>query len=543
MAQRPALPPPFRGVLGAVLLGGVAAAGCGSRLDAAFCPNGNCGWSQVESDRISALADLPAAPPVDLSNRYVGNAAALDLGRKFFFDPRFSGTSAMTDALQRPVPFARAPKGQPLNIACATCHDLTSGAADPSTVPGNVSLGATWTDTNASSLWNAGFQKLLLWNGRADSLWAQATATIETAMGSNRLRAAWTIADLYRSDYEAVFTDYPLPMSGTSADLAPSLQTTGATAGQCQPNADGSCPVAAGCREAHDDAGVTTGCWPRFPLDGKPGAKAGCQPGDTTEPFGDAFDCMDPNDQSAATRVAVNFGKAIAAFEYQLVSRNSPFDRFVADLRQGRADESDAISADAKNGARLFVGKAGCSDCHNTPLFSDGSFYNVGVLQVGQGVPTLDDCPAGGVCDCASPTPKNCLPFGAYDGIQKLRKSPYRRDSMWSDDPADDSRKSFLDAPIDSFPKGGFRVPGLRSVALSPPYMHDGALATLDDVVALYDRGGDPVPGGVRAARIKPLMLAAEERAQLVAFLKALTGDPLPSDFVRPPTLPPPLAR
>src|SRR5262249_39617556 len=158
---------------------------------------------------------------------------------------------------------------------------------------------------------------------------------------------------------------------------------------------------------------------------------------------------------NAVTRVAVNFGKAVAAFEFHLVSRNSPFDRFVADLRKSKADESTEISTAAKHGARLFVGKAGCSDCHNTPLLSDGNFYNVGVLQVGQGVPTLADCPAGGVCDCEAP--KNCLPFGAYDGIAKLRKSPYRRDSAWSDNPMDASRKSFLDAPLDSFPKGGFR--------------------------------------------------------------------------------------
>src|SRR4029077_15339238 len=140
-------------------------------------------------------------------------------------------------------------------------------------------------------------------------------------------------------------------------------------------------------------------------------------------------------------RIVVNFGKAIAAFESRLISRDSAFDKFVADLRAGHADESTLISSDAKHGARLFVGKAGCSDCHNTPLLSDDNSYNIGIPQTGQGVPTMDDCPKGGVCDCV--TPNNCVPFGAFDGNQKLRKVAYLRTSMWSDNPLDDSRQQY----------------------------------------------------------------------------------------------------
>src|SRR5262245_53682671 len=108
-----------------------ALAAC-DKIDDAFCENGNCGWSKTESARISELADLPAAPPSDLSNAYVGIPEAMALGQQLFFDARLSGTSTMTDSIGRPVPFARAAKGQPLNISCATCHDLRGGAADPS---------------------------------------------------------------------------------------------------------------------------------------------------------------------------------------------------------------------------------------------------------------------------------------------------------------------------------------------------------------------------------------------------------------------------
>jgi cytochrome c peroxidase len=478
----------------AIALASLGLAGC-AEADKIFCSSGMCGRSDVDTGRLAALGNLDEAPPADSSNKYVADPGAQALGRKFFWDTRFSGTSTGADALARPMPFARAPKGQPISIACVTCHDLRRGGIDPATIPGNVSIGAGWTDTNASTVYNDGFQSLVLWNGRADSLWAQAAGVMEATMGSNRLRVAWAVANLYRADYEAVFTDYPLPM------------------------ADGAVPDA------------------RFPADGKPGAQPGCQAGDATEPFGDAYDCMDPADQIAVTRVLVNFAKALAAFEARLVSRNSAFDRFATELAAGHGDSSTEISDDAKNGAFLFVGKAGCSDCHNTPLLSDGEFYNVGVLQEGEAVPTLADCPAGGVCDCAAP--KNCLPFGEPDGIAKLRKNPYRRDSMWSDNPQDDSRKKYLDMPMDAFAKGSFRTPGLRDVELTGPYMHTGAFATLEDVVAHYNRGGDPDGVGPRSARLKPLYLTDDEQSQLVAFLKTLTGEPLPSELVDRPDLPP----
>jgi cytochrome c peroxidase len=505
--------------------------GCG-QTDDLFCGGGSCGWSDFQTSSLTAMADLPASAPPDRSNKYAGSPAAEQLGRKFFWDTRFSGVSNGTDALKRPMPFARAAKGQPLNISCQTCHDLKRGGIDPASVPGNVSIGAGWTDVNASTVYNDAFFPLILWGGRADSLWAQATGSIEASMGSSRLRAAWTVATLYRADYEAVFTEWPLPMKGTTADWTSLLETQAPLVGQCKATAG--CP--ADCREAHDATTGATGCWPRFPLDGKPGAKAGCQPGDASEPFGDAYDCMDPADQVAVTRVAVNFAKAIAAFESRLVSRNSAFDRFASDLRYGRANESAAISSEAKNGARLFVGKAGCSDCHNTPLLSDQGFHNVAVASVGQGIPTLADCPKGGVCDCV--TPANCLPFGAYDGIPKMRKNPYRRDSMWSDDTRDDSRQHWLDVSLDTIPKGSFRTPGLRDVALTAPYMHTGSLATLEDVVAHYNRGGDPQATGDVAVQVQPLFLTDREQSQLVAFLKTLTGEPLPAELIDRPDLP-----
>jgi cytochrome c peroxidase len=234
--------------------------------------------------------------------------------------------------------------------------------------------------------------------------------------------------------------------------------------------------------------------------------------------------------------VLVNFGKAIAAYEATLILEPSKFDAWAADLQAGRGDSSTMIPGPAKIGAQLFVGKAGCSDCHNTPLFSDGKFHNVGVGQIGAGVPTLDDCPADTVCDCTAP--KNCLPFGARDGIQKLQASGFRRDSLWSDDPSDTSAMSYVNATLDSIPEGAYRTPSLRNVSMTAPYMHDGSIATLPEVVWHYTQGiTDENTPGAPAASFRPLYLSADEQAALVAFLESLASAP-PPDVIAPPTLP-----
>ncbi|MEP6653549.1 MAG: cytochrome c peroxidase [Myxococcales bacterium] len=509
----------------------VTVGGC-SAVDNVFCDNGNCGWTDHESAELSALTGLPAEPPVDTSNKYAENLMAQQLGRKFFSDPRFSGYYTGNDEIGRPMLFGRVAKGQALNMSCASCHDLKNGGADTATMPGNVSIGASWTTLNTPTVINVVFQPLLMWGARIDSLWAQPVGAIEASMGSNRARAAWTVASFYRAEYDAIFTEYPLPLQGTIAQLLPTLSTDPAKVGQCLMNPE--CPSS--CRSVKDDASGATGCFPRFVLDGKPGKKAGCQPGDAAEPFGDAFDCMAMDDQVAVKRVIVNFAKAIGAFESRLISRDSAFDQFMVDVRAGRANESTIISSDAKKGAQLFVGKAGCVDCHNTPLLSDSKFYNVGVPDIGAAVATESVCPKGGTCDCV--TPNNCLPWGVRDGLVKLQKHPYLRTSSWSDDSSDLSRQMYMDMSPGAVGKGSYRTPSLRDVALTAPYMHDGALPTLEAVVAHYNRGGDPSVYGDRSARIKPLNLSDNEQSQLVAFLKTLTGAPLPSELADLPELP-----
>jgi len=496
---------------------------CGKRVDDAFCDSPGCGFSDDQWQRLQSLTGLPSTAPPDPSNAFAGNRDAVALGHKMFFDPRFSGPATQVDALGRPSSPARAPKGQPTGISCVSCHELARGGADVTSIPGNVSIGAGWTDVNSLGTINSAFHRRLFWNGRVDSQWALAVAVGEspTTMNGNRLQTAWVIADNYRDAYDAVFgpAGYPLPLTGTSADVAKLVETDGARAGQCRLDSAGNCP--APC------VGDATSCWPRFPLKGKPGATADCQAGNAGEPFGDAFDCMAKDDQTAVTRVLVNWAKALAAYEAELITGAAPFDRFMQ-----AGPSSKEISPAAQRGAGLFVGKAACIDCHATPFFSDDLFHDIGVPQAGPAVPTLADCPAGGaLCDC--PAGKKCLPFGAWDGTAKLNANVYRRGSVWSDDPDKASNPDVtLDTPESL--KGAWRTPSLRNVALTAPYMHDGFYRTLEDVIDHYNNGPEPNSVGTPAADIKPLRLTPSEAADLVEFLKTLTGDPPPAELLGP---------
>lgn len=172
---------------------------------------------------------------------------------------------------------------------------------------------------------------------------------------------------------------------------------------------------------------------------------------------------------------ASTYGRAIAVFERAIAGANSPYDRYVN-------GDDKALSESQKRGLELFFTKGNCIACHGGPMLSDYTFRCQGVLQFGPGksVPGKD--------------------FGRWEKTQ---------------DEAD---------------RWAFRTPTLRNVELTAPYMHDGALATLEDVVEFYDRGCGDDPT-IPLSRMDPalfkLHLTAQEKADLVAFMKALT-DPGP---------------
>jgi cytochrome c peroxidase len=546
------------------LAGLLVFAGCGSWTDDLLCEGPNCEFTGSEWSRVQSLANL-GDPLPDPSNKYSDpnhpTLAALypqvvDLGWKLYYDPYFAGAATWVDGVGRRVPFARADRCETPNrpttckkmeVSCASCHDPAQAGSDFTSRPGHVSEGSAWYDVNGQQTLNAGHYKIFYWNGRSDSLWAQVAAVIESdvSMNGNRMEIVRRVAEQYRTQYEAIFTD-PLDKL---PDFPPrdrlEAQLVGSVAGECAGAVAGACPEF--CEARAPDANQ---CWPILPLRGKGGRFVGCQAGDPyyKEPFDDAFDCAPQATRDKINRVFSNFAKAIAAYEGVLASQNAPFDQYVNGAH-------GAISGAAVRGLKLFVGKAACIDCHKTALFSDSDFHNIGVPQSGQMVPTDTECTVD-KCNCnpaapavipppgAPPPPPtviagwpgaSCLPWGFVNGMAKLRSKTFRRDGKFSDDPnlGADYKAKYYDLadndeskPADST-RRAWRTPSLRDVAMTAPYMHDGVYRSLDDVVWHYDQGGTATLG-TKAPELRPLRLSNQERLDLVEFLKTLTGSPSP---------------
>ena len=483
----------------------VVEGGCGRWADKLACGDNGCLWTSDEWARVVSIAGLPdQPPPPDPSNKYVQDPAAAELGHKLYFDTRLSGAATWVDSLGRPAASSRTEKkGDPVNISCATCHDPARYGSDFTSMPRNVSIGAGWYDVNIQQTLNVGFFSVLYWNGRTDSVWAQAAQVIESgvSMNGDRLNTFWVVVNNYRDDYTSIFC----PASDPPPD---------------------------GCLPPGQD--LTTA---RFPLHGKPGTATNVT----------AFDMMAADDRATVTRVHVNVSKAIAAYERLLRSGESAFDRFV----KSGADSTELTPA-AQRGLKLFVGRASCIDCHNTPLLSDQKFHNIGIPQSGAAVPTEPECngtASAPACDCtganAGTKDDTCLPWGAYAGALKRRGQKFCRQSPYSDsvvanagtNPSCDTDVG-SDGGTERAPntnlKHAWRTPSLRDVAMTAPYMHDGVFATLSDVVWHYDQAETATTG----SELSPLNLSARDREDLVAFLESLTGQSGATDLTTKPPLP-----
>ena len=206
-----------------------------------------------------------------------------------------------------------------------------------------------------------------------------------------------------------------------------------------------------------------------------------------------------PRDTESAL---VGTAKAIAAFVGTLVSAATPFDHFRDALARGDTATAARYPLPAQRGLRLFVGAGQCSTCHVGPRFSHGEFGDIGVpFFVRPGV----------------------VDPGRHGGIAVLRASPYNLLSRWSDDPAGEAALKTRHVQAEQRNFGEFKVPGLRNVARTAPYMHNGSLPTLDAVVRHYDRMDPDRMHADGEQILRPLRLTEGQRADLVAFLGTLT--------------------
>jgi cytochrome c peroxidase len=375
-------------------------------------------------------------PPADPTNAFADRDDAAHFGQLLFFDPGFSREG---------------------KVSCSTCHVPARGFGDGKGLPEAFPV-----DRNVPTLWNVAYDRWFFWDGRSDTLWAQALKPLENPRehGGSRLQFVHLVrqSPRLRQAYERVF--------GALPDLS-------------------------------DDR--------RFPPAGSPlSVPAG-------GPLQAAWRSMSPDDQRIVDRIFANLGKAIAAYERRLQSRHSPFDAFVEGVREGNGTKLAALSARAKAGLKLFVGKANCRFCHSGPNFTDGEFHNIGI-----------------------PPARGPLTPDRYAAIDVLKNDPFNSKGTFSDDPAAGEKKlDYVWVHQDLW--GQVKTPSLRNVARTAPYMHQGQFKTLKEVVRFYSTlEGMTQAGHHERTMLMPLNLGGEEIAALVAFLESLTDEQIDPRLLKP---------
>jgi len=271
---------------------------CASALAAAFGMRSFDGWSAEELTILASLrlSELPAAPK-DPSNAFEALPAAAKLGQRIFFDRRFSGNGA---------------------VSCASCHQPERQFQDGRPLGQGMGTGKRRT----MPVTGAGYSPFLFWDGRKDSLWAQALGPLEDQAehGGNRLAYARLMQAHYRSEYEAVF--------GTLPDMS------------------------------------------RLPKEATPVGTPEQQK---------AWKGMSEAEQQDVSHVFANIGKALAAYEKTLQFGESRMDRYIEGLVKHDPTAASVLTSSEKNGLRIFIGKGRCVTCHNGPLLTDQHFHNTGI--------------------------------------------------------------------------------------------------------------------------------------------------------------------
>ncbi|MBP0624096.1 cytochrome-c peroxidase [Cupriavidus consociatus] len=265
-------------------------------------------WTDDERAVLGSMRhDANAAAPADPSNRVARSPQAAGLGERLFHDTRFSRNGA---------------------VSCASCHDPARQFQDG--IPLGTGIGIGKGQRRTMPVVDIAANPFFFWDGRADSLWAQALGPMENPLehGETRLHAAHVIQRHYRAEYEALFG--PMP------DLA------------------------------------------GLPPHGSPNGTADERA---------AWQALRPRSQEAVSRVFANMGKAIAAYEASLRYGNSRVDTYIRGVVERRPDLLYALDRHEKAGLRLFIGKAQCATCHSGPLLSDHHFHNTGIAPLDPGNP------------------------------------------------------------------------------------------------------------------------------------------------------------
>mgnify|MGYP001822072592 CR=1 FL=1 len=345
-------------------------------------------------------------------------------------------------------------------VSCASCHQPEKFFADGLA----QGRGIGQTTRNTPSIIGAAYSPWLFWDGRSDSLWSQALGPLEAAVehGGNRMQYARLIHDdpAYQKAYEDLF--------GTLPDLSDRK---------------------------------------RFPPTASPVGNDNAQA---------RWQDMSAPDRDAVNRVYANIGKAIAAYERKLIPGPSRFDQYVEKLLAGEdINEESILTDDEIAGLKLFIGKGMCITCHQGPMFTNHEFHNVGTPN--PAVKKPDYVPGFIWLLMDKPQPDQ----GRYKGVQQVQASEFNCLGKYSDASRDDCAELIYVNNDHRSTLGAFKVPTLRNIAHTAPYMHAGILRNLQDVLKHYNA---PPAAPVGHNELVPLGLSSGELAQIEAFLHTLNS-------------------
>jgi cytochrome c peroxidase len=398
-------------------------------------------WSEAERAKIASLR-LPDETSlkraiVHTGNPLWNNLATAKLGQQLFFDTKLSKNK---------------------KVACATCHQPSFGFADSKP----LSIGISTTKRHSPTLIGAAFNTWQFWDGRADSLWAQALGPLEDPAehGANRLQLAKIISTNYKQQYETIF--------GTLNDFS-----------QLEDNAT---PLSNNSKWQKN--------WQK----------------------------MSEVDKHSVNLVFANIGKSLAAYQSLFIPNPSKFDQFASELAtQG---SSSILSRTEQQGLKLFIDddKSQCMRCHNGPFMTNNDFQVTGIKD-----PTF---PVG---------------TGRQEGVIAAINSEFNCKSIYSTTHNKDAECLELDYAKRTGDelKYAFKVPTLRNISQTAPYMHNGSFDTLQQVLHFYTRAKsqysdtdieternttDKTMQSMSHLDIEPLPLASKQLVQLEAFLNTLTS-------------------
>ncbi len=341
------------------------------------------------------------------------------------------------------------------SVSCATCHQPESYFTDGKRL---ANVRGSDTPRHTPTIVGIAYSDWFYWDGRKDSQWAQALAPQEAPVehGGSRMAHARYVLEAYRSQYETLF--------GTAPDVS-------------------------------DES--------RFPAHAAPIEDEAARA---------AWDGMTASDRQTVNRVFANIGKSIAAYSRRIMPGRSRFDDYAAAaLVNDQTRMAELFSEEEAAGLRLFFGDGQCTDCHNGPLLTNGTFHNIGL-----------PLPEGSNFD-----------QGRSLGTQQVVEDIFNCLGDYSDAKEEECVElRFIKLEGEEL-VGAFKVPGLRNVAETAPYMHNGIFPDLEAVIRHYNHAPPAFPGH---SDLVPLAFSEEQSAALIAFLLTLNAAPnAPPELLQPP--------